>query len=331
MNFQEFIAWSRDARARDPGVVWACETRIAAALADLRPPLDPVEPPRKLHRCDLARAWCELRGLPASAAKTAMICSGVRHALSLLFAHMAGAGRRLALPTDVYPVYWELARAAGVPTFGVPTFPELDLDAVLAAATRAEVAALVLPNPLKLHGRWLDPGERAALAAWLRQDPHRRLVLDGVYSFGRPVDHGTLDLLAGGQTLYLDSLSKGWLHERVFGVAHLPARDFEHLGPLFRAAAPTQANLHLAERLLSEYSQFPAPLVAALDQRRRECIDRLRALGLAPSPVDHGYFVPVEGDARDLLLRHRLVLLPGSVFGEPQRSVAIASALPPAA
>ncbi|MDC0666611.1 pyridoxal phosphate-dependent aminotransferase [Nannocystis radixulma] len=328
MNFHEFIAWS--AAIREPDVERLCETRISRAFADLRPQLDLVEPPRKLHRCDLARAWCELRGLPASAGRTAMICSGVRHALSLLFAHMAAAGRRLALPTDVYPVYWELARAAGVTTFGVPTFPELAIDAVLDHATRAEVAALVLPDPLKLHGRRLDAAERAALVAWLGRDPHRRLVVDGVYAFGGRLDRATLELLDTGQVLYLDSLSKGWLHAGVFGVAHLPARDFDHLGPLFRAAAPSQAQLHLAARLMTDHAELPAALVAAIDVRRSECIDRLRARGLAPFPVDRGYLVGVAGDARELLHTHRVLLLPGSVFGEPQRQVAIASALPPA-
>ncbi|MCY1008206.1 hypothetical protein OV079_22125 [Nannocystis pusilla] len=236
MNFREFLAWSGG--VREPAVLRACETRISAAFADLRPPLERADPPRTVHRCDLARAWCELRGLPPAAARGAMICAGVRHALSLLFAHMAVAGRRLALPTDVYPVYWDLARAAGVATVGVATFPELAIADLLDRATRADVAALVLPDPLKLHGRSLAADERAALLAWLARDPHRRLVLDGVYSFGRRLSPATLELLASGQVLYLDSLSKGWLYPRVFGVAHLPARDFDRLGPVFRAAAP---------------------------------------------------------------------------------------------
>ncbi|WAS96881.1 pyridoxal phosphate-dependent aminotransferase [Nannocystis punicea] len=328
MNFQEFVAWS--AAVRDPDVLRACETRISAAFADRRPALAREDPPRTIHRCDLARAWCELRGLPPAAARGAMICAGVRHALSLLFGHMAAAGRRLALPTDVYPVYWDLARAAGVATIGVPTFPELTIDDVLARATRAEVAALVLPDPLKLHGRPLAADERAALLAWLGRDPHRRLVLDGVYTFGRRLQPGALELLASGQVLYLDSLSKGWLHPRVFGVAHLPARDFDHLGPVFRAAAPPQADLWLAARLLADHPEFPATLVTALDERRNRLIDALRARGLAPFAVDHGYLVGVDGDARDLLRTHGVLLLPGSVFGEPQRTVALASALPAA-
>ncbi|MCY0987900.1 pyridoxal phosphate-dependent aminotransferase [Nannocystis sp. ILAH1] len=328
MNFQEFLAWSGG--VREPCVLRACETRISAAFADLRPPLVRAEPPRTVHRCDLARAWCELRGLPPAAARGAMICAGVRHALSLLFTHMAAAGRRVALPTDVYPVYWELARAAGVDAVGVATFPELAIDDLLERATGADVAALVLPDPLKLHGRGLGADERAALLAWLARDPHRRLVLDGVYSFGRRLSPATLELLASGQVLYLDSLSKGWLYARVFGVAHLPARDFDHLGPLFRAAAPPQADLWLAARLLADHAELPAALVAAIDERRVRLVDDLRARGLAPFPVERGYLVGVDGDARELLRTHRVLLIPGSVFGEPQRPVALASALPPA-
>lgn len=330
MNFEQFIASSKSLRARDPGLTWACETRIAAALAPIRPQLDLCEPPRRLHRCDLARLWCQRRGLSEARARTALVNCGVRHALALLFADMAASGQRLALPTDVYPVYWQLAGAAGLATTGIATFPELDTFTLVDAAERTACTALLLPNPLKIHGRWLDPGERAVLTAWLRADPRRRLILDGVYAFGRPLDPGTLELLDSGQVLYLDSLSKGWLHAKVFGVAHVPERDFARLAPIFRAAAPTQANLHLAARLLDHHHHFPARLVAELDDRRLRCRQRLCALGLTPLPADNGYFLAVDGLAAELAITRRIVLLPGSVFGELQRPLAIASALPPA-
>ncbi len=46
---------------------------------------------------------------------------------------------------------------------------------------------------------------------WLNEVPQRRLILDGVYSFGLPTDVFTQHLLETDQVIYLDSLSKGWL------------------------------------------------------------------------------------------------------------------------
>ena len=155
------------------------------------------------------------------------MCEGVRHALALIFGGFARRGEPIALPRDVYPVYWRIAAGAGVAAIGFDTFPELAHPFSTAARH------VVLPCPLKLHGRaWTASGSklRRAGSRAIRRDDS---ILDGVYSFGEPIARGVLELIASDQVLYLDSLSKGWLHEQVFGAAVVPARDLAVLAPIF--------------------------------------------------------------------------------------------------
>ncbi len=220
MNFAEFLAWQGHVRREQPDVVPICETRIAHAFATMRSQLGSAA--SKVHRCDLAREWCRVRGFPETIAARALVSRGVRHSLAIFFAYLARESATIALPSDVYPVYRALADAAGAHTVRVRTFPELELDRVLGM----EADHVLLPYPLKLHGRAWTSAEIARATAWLAERRERLLWLDGVYSFGLPLDGSLTGLLATDQVVYLDSLSKGWLHEQVFGVATSPAHSF---------------------------------------------------------------------------------------------------------
>jgi aspartate/methionine/tyrosine aminotransferase len=301
--FEDFVALQ--ARVPD-GTLRLGETRIARALAALRREIEPPESFPTIHRCDLARAWCASRGMPAAWSGRALVCEGVRHALALIFGELARRGEPVALPRDVYPVYWRIAADAGVAAIGIDTFPEL----AHAFATRAHY--VVLPCPLKLHGRdWTD-GEFAAAACWLAADRRRRLVLDGVYSFGEPIARGVRELCATDQVIYLDSLSKGWLHERVFGSAVVPARDVAVWAPIFRAAAPTQRSLFVARALVAAPR---LPIEATLAELRARTIELLASRGIEARAPRRGYFVPVRIAGDVALADHRTLLVPFAVFG----------------
>ncbi len=282
------------------------ETRIARALAPLRASIEPPASFGTIHRCDLARTWCAARGMPASWAGRALVCEGVRHALALIFGELARLGEPVALPRDVYPVYWRIAEQAGAAAIGFETFPEL-------AHPFSTVAHhVVLPCPLKLHGRAWTSYELGAAKTWLARDPARTLILDGVYSFGEPIAPCVLELMATGQVVYLDSLSKGWLHEQVFGAAVVPARDVAMLAPVFRAAAPSQRALFVARTLLDT----PRPAIAAtLATLRARVIDLLAARGISARAPSRGYLVPIRISAETALAEHDTVLIPLAVFG----------------
>jgi DNA-binding transcriptional MocR family regulator len=304
------------------------ETRIAQALAALRPDVAVPEAFPAVHRCHLTPVWCALRGLPPEAARAAFACDGVRHGLDLLLRAFARAGRRIAIPRDVYPVYWRTAAATGVATSELDTLPEFDLPTLLARATSDGASVVLLPAPLKLHGRAWTPAEAEVAARWLAEDDERRLVLDGVYAFGQLLDAPILRLIATDQVFHLDSLSKGWLHELVFGVALVPERDRESLQGIFRALRPSQLQLFAARELMTRFRDFPARLANELAQRRATLAHRLAGTGVASRPAAHGYLVAIEADAAALLAAHRVLALPASVFGSARQDLSIASALP---
>ena len=327
MDFPAFVAWSQHARATRPGVLDAAETRIAVALSQIRPAIATPATFPTVHRCHLAQQWCALRGLPADKAPSAFVCDGVRHALDLLFRAFAREGRRVAIPQDVYPVYGRLADAAGVETTRIATFPALDLATVLAHAGRDGASLVLLPAPLKLHGRAWTSAEGDVAADWLARDGSRRLILDGVYAFGQPVDATILKLLATDQVFHLDSLSKGWLHEQVFGIAVVPERDRARLVDTFRDLRPSQDQLWFARALMTRFHDFPARLAGELERRRAGLLRRLADVDVNAQPAARGYLVALDGSASSLLDTHGVLALPASAFGSDRADLSIASAL----
>lgn len=301
--FEDFIAHQERVRREDPSVVQLGETRIARALAALRPVIAvPAELP-KLHRCHLATAWCARRGMPAEWSARALVCEGVRHALALIFGELARRGETVAVPSDVYPVYGQLAERARLATQPIVTFPAL--------LFQTTARYLLLPCPLKLHGRAWSDGELAAATAWLAADRSRRLILDGVYSFDAMLAPAVRALIETDQVLHLDSLSKSWLHEKVFGTAVVPAQDFAAWAPIFRAAAPAQASLFVARALL----EHAVPVAAELEARRTRTLATLAERGITTAAVTRGYFIPIELAADVALARHRVLVIPFAVFG----------------
>lgn len=328
MDFGEFLRWSQTSRVEVPNASCFCETRISVAYSAIRPMPELAANAPDVHRCDLARLWCETYGVDPSLSPTALVCEGVRQALEIIFESLARRGAGVAVPTDVYPVYWRLASQARLRPVGFATFPQFEVAEVLRTAAQASALVVLLPQPLKLHGRSWTELEVAAARDWLRDDPARRIILDGVYGFGAPLDSGTNRLLATDQVLLLDSLSKGWLHERVFGVALVPRRDLATYSATFRSLAPAKPKLALAHELLTKYRQFPQRLLRDMSTRRRELMARARDTRISTLPAAGGYFVAMQCSAQALLVEHSLLTIPVTVFGSGFADWSIASVLP---
>jgi DNA-binding transcriptional MocR family regulator len=295
--FEDFIALQQRV---PPTTLQLGETRISRALAAIRPVIEVPADVAKVHRCHLATAWCARRGMPATWSARALVCEGVRAALALIFGELRG--EPIAIPRDVYPVYWQLAERAGVSAIAIDTFPRLRF---------ADTRYLVLPCPFKLHGRAWTAAEFEAAHRWLAADRSRRLILDGVYSFDAPLAPDVIALIETDQVIYLDSLSKSWLHEKVFGTAVVPVQDAARWTPVFRAAAPSQAALFTARALL----EAPVAVEAELASRRTRTLAGLATRGLTPAAPSRGYFIPIEIDAQLALERHDVLLIPFAVFG----------------
>jgi hypothetical protein len=63
MDFKKFVEWSQQVMRTRPEVLRYCETRIARSFGSIRPSVDVPGSFATVHRCDLAREWCDVRGL----------------------------------------------------------------------------------------------------------------------------------------------------------------------------------------------------------------------------------------------------------------------------
>jgi aspartate/methionine/tyrosine aminotransferase len=326
MSFAQFIAWSARVRDENPGVHSFAETRISRALQSLKPTLayDPSVP--RVYRCDLVKAWCVKKGLLTDK-RTSLACEGVRQALKTLFTVFAQEAERVAIPQDVYPVYARLADEAGLVPVAFPTFPDFDPRAIFDTASAAGANQVLLPCPLKLHGRAWSDEEVCIAQEWLLESPAHRLILDAVYDFGAPLDAVSRHLSETDQVIYLDSLSKGYLHAEVFGAAVVPEQDVARFTSAFRALSPNGEKLAGAEVLLRDAADVPSRVAQALNTRRAAMLTVLARESLTVRPVASGYLVPVHLSAEQLLLRHSILAIPASVFGCADPTWSLASCL----
>jgi hypothetical protein len=300
MNFEAYKKVARSILASERGtrlVRLDCMNPVKA-LAEMAPLAPASVVPASLR--DLDAAWRARWGLTAFEGAV-RLSTGVRPLLARLFAVFARGGRRLLAPQDVYPVYLELAGQSGLALTTFPTVPRPELPAIGVGRGRE---VLLVPEPLVPLGRGLNDSETAQVQAWLDEDRERLLLLDCVYTFAERFTKAAEGLLAGGRTILLHSLAKGFLAPDVAGFAIGPSAVLDELAHDIGDDARGTA-LHL----LREAPDLPQRLAAEFSRR-------WSALGRAvdlPAPTT-GYFavVPVRFD--DLLARGQLAV-PGTAFG----------------
>jgi histidinol-phosphate/aromatic aminotransferase/cobyric acid decarboxylase-like protein len=299
------------------------ETNLYRSLAHLALPPTPA-PDRKVHRCHLAAEWLSCFGIDVPPNRALVSC-GVRDSLARLFAHYAGLGAMLWLPEDNYPAYAELACNAGLRFNTFETLPE-PMWPVSTDAAGFEV--LLVTNPIKPRSRWLDAVDVGALKGWLLGSPNRRLLLDAVYVFDTHFDPLTLELVSTDQVILLHSLTKGWLHPRLFGIALVPEQDVEQIGPWFRANPPSQDALARARQMLGPHANLPAAISDSL-AAARVAFHASLPLGLGGflSADAPGYLLPVELPWQRLFDEYRIIGIPASVFGSSHENMSILSTL----
>jgi hypothetical protein len=304
MNFQSYkkVASGILASEAGAGLVRLDCMNPVKALAAMRPLLR-TSPPRASVR-DLEAAWRARWGLTAVEGSV-RVSTGVRPLLARLFASFARDGRRLLAPEDVYPVYLELARQAGLPLSTFPTVPRPSLPAVGVGRDRE---ALLMPEPMVPLGRSLNETETARIGSWLDEDRERLLVLDCIYTFGERFTKTAEAFLEGGQTVLLHSLAKGFLAPDVAGFAIGPAAILQE-----SVDGIGDDSLATAVQILQEASDLPQRLAA--DFARRWAA--LQGIVDLPAPAT-GYFAIVPVSFNELLARGQLAV-PGSVFGSRDR------------
>jgi aspartate/methionine/tyrosine aminotransferase len=317
LNFNALQLWREQCLRANPDLLDCAETNLYRSLASLQPKRDESNTDRSVHRCDLARAWLARYGFSASISRRALVCRGVRHALTLIFQELARADAMLWIPGDVYPVYVALARAAGIEPQLFETLPEPKIPA---ARPKGGAEYLLITNPWKPLGRFLTHEECAALTDWLNASPHRHLIMDCVYDLGAPFHATTQELQGTGRAILLHSATKGWLWPKTFGVA-LIGESHAQLESSFRNDAPAPDQLRLAQRFLSTEANRPGQVIASLQNRTEKLFSALPDAVRKPLLIDRGrlspgcYFFPVNIRAEELLREHRLLAIPGTAFG----------------
>lgn len=323
MTFADFQIHRDRLLATRPELLDASETNLYRALRHLHPGTEQAEASGTIHRCHLATEWAHTQGLPKEAARRAMITQGVRDGLGQIFAH-TGKACRWWLPEDCYPVYHDLARAAGIlprtfPTLPAPSWPEET------PAPGREM--LLITNPMKPLGRWLDRRDVAMLSAWLAASPERRLLIDAVYSLEPALHPSTEALLATSQVWLLHSLTKGWLHPRLFGTVLIPENDFAEWAPVFRTTAPPQANLAKARFLMARHAGCPAKVTQALERAASHLLAELERLALSPLAAGAPAYFFVLQESWASLLERDVLGIPVSVFGSHREDLTVLSSL----
>lgn len=322
MTYWDFQQYRVGLLANQPDLIDGCETNPWRAMASLTPQLRETST-ENTEASVPAKLWLEVFGLPANYLSRTLVSSGVRHSLSLIFPALAARGARLLVPADVYPLYSHLAREAGVGVLLFPTIPELQIP--------DGGDWLLIPNPLKPAGRWLGDDEVTQIQEWLRANSDRRLLLDIVYTFHRRLPASTRKLLDGEQTILLHSLSKGWLHQQVFGVALVPECERERLGRCFKSAILEPSKIAAARSLLTE-EKYPERVGEEISRRRSGMLEQLpsevsEAIRAARGASPAGYLTAVPFEANDLLQRYRLLTAPLSIFGSNPGDYCVISCL----
>jgi aspartate/methionine/tyrosine aminotransferase len=281
--------------------------------------IEPSSDGRALHRCYLRDLMLESLEFEHSLRSRLLISHGVRRSLGALFQTLAERGQSVLIPSDVYPVYFEIAHRAGVrfgeyrARQGIPGFTMMEShDAVLVC------------DPLKPWGGSMSPADCELLRQWASHGS-RLVIVDGAYSF-RPSEH-VRKLVRESSCALLGSLSKGWLIPDHAGYCLIAEAWKDVVQPAFVALAKDEQRLRVSFEALEKHAARPAVARERLLELAGAFGERMRVLGIQTSQV-HGYFATTSLGF-DELLGKGCMGMPASVFGASGSDGCVLSTLPP--
>ncbi|WP_397568284.1 aminotransferase class I/II-fold pyridoxal phosphate-dependent enzyme [Schlesneria sp. T3-172] len=237
---------------------------------------------------------------------------GVRDSLFVLFEWLAAHGRSVAMPSDVYPVYRQIADKAGIRFTTYPTLPLFNITSALASAADD---CLLLTAPLSPLGRDLTDTEVTILEEWLGEHPERFLILDRVYDYGGGTD--LRRLIATNQVAVCWSLSKSFLSPLVMGFTAVP-RQLTHLHG-------QEPQLEEAAAILTRHCDFPAEQTSIFRYRWQKLTPLLSSLDPNWLPPRTGYLSVLRVPHSDLLARG-ILAVPGPIY-EADDEISVVSCL----
>ncbi len=323
MDYDEFRLASKIVLSHlDNRVVNCTETNIYQALSHLKPSYETKYSGFErdlptIYRCDLSKSWLSHHGLPVSMSEHALISGGVRWSLNKIFQNLPADQVMIYLPSDVYPVYQDLARKAGhdyqeYPTLPVPAFPS-----EVIGDNKTEF--LLIANPMKPLGKGLTERDVYALNMWANSKPNRTVIIDGVYDLGMTMHSASKILIAGIRTIYLSSISKSNLYPATFGVCLVSPTTpfFQDIREAFVKDKISQSQLRIGQASLEDRNKSARTIAAELNSRRSVLLDvlsdDLRRHANKSDPDSYMFTLPI--DYMTLLKDYHIFAIPASVFG----------------
>ncbi|MDQ2706899.1 MAG: aminotransferase class I/II-fold pyridoxal phosphate-dependent enzyme [Actinomycetota bacterium] len=263
-----------------------------------------------------------------------VITAGVSEGLDLTLRVLLEPGDEVIVPEPCYVAYQPCVSFAGGQPVPVPTFADdgfrLRLDVIEAAVT-GRTKAILIGSPANPTGAVQTRDDLTALVA-LAEKHDLYLISDEIYDRLTYVGvHTCLASLpdARERTVVLGGFSKahamtGWRVGYLCAptaIAELALRMHQYT----MLCAPHVSQLAAVEAL-SAAGDDVNEMVSDYDRRRRVFVKGLREIGLdCPEPGGAFYAFPSirssgldsEAFAEQLLHRHRVAVVPGSVFGAP--------------
>lgn len=314
LDFTAF-AQQRHALLAHGGFVDAGETGLYRVLPAHDPErfaaLAPSAHPKAPYRCHLAEGFLDYLGLPRENYKPrTLVSQGVRYSLSLIFRQLASVPDRLRLwlPSDVYPVYGQLAQETGV-----------DFDTYAARAgipwERLEHHfgwCLLVCDPLKPWGTRLSAPDWDRIVD-LARATDSLVLIDGAYDLAlSPALRAHLD--AEAPIAFLGSLSKGWLAPLRGGVVVANTATTHAWRPFFQQASKNEVMTREAYAALTDVLDRPAEVAVVVNDARSRLLTKMRQMGVVVKDPGHGYFV-VSDLSPETWWTKGVLAIPPSVFG----------------
>ena len=317
MNHETFLEVRARLRKERPRLVDCSELNVYRSLAAAFPAIAPSQHPEAPWRCHVAERYLAQLGLAPELKVRTQVSQGVRHSLRVLFGLLGGRGASIAIPSDVYPVYLQLAAEARVT---VEPYAACDGLPALEA-----VQAVLICDPLKPWGGSLSEGQADRLTRWVREDPSRLVLIDSAYA--TPPEAQALRLMHEETAMLLVSLSKGWLLPAHVGLCIVPSRWQREAREAFSRTAKDEQRLRIGFSALTEHAARPLEVRAVLQARAR-ALDAITAARpeLKCSPCA-GYFARAD-QSFEQLLELGVLGVPASVFGGSGGSSILSSLAP---
>ena len=311
INYKAWRKWCDDNPPKN-GESKLNHVDLFTALDDLVPQIrSSVESTSEL----VLERWKQQEGFKIKSEE--VIGCGVRDLLGGVWFALKEKVDQLLVPSDVYPVYFDILSDKPIYRFSV--LPQLKLDFLSRCTDRA---LLLLPVPLHPSGLHLGAPDAEVLNSWLGESEDRWLVIDAVYNYGKKTPVEVERLMDAERCIVLRSMSKAWLCRKLFGVAEVP----EKLKADIQASVTTPTEEGMARCLAALEADVRTEQRERIAKGWRSAIEILDP-HLGNEPLSETGYLGIVRENWLWWLQRGIHVVPASVFGSNRDDLSVVSCL----